>query len=58
MELNQLLTSYDDISLMWHNIRTTKTNQTRTLIEDSKDIGLEKNLEKAKYAAMFRHQNA
>jgi hypothetical protein len=45
---HQLLVYADDVNVLGDNIDTTKKN-TRTLIDDSKEIGLEVNAEKTNY---------
>jgi hypothetical protein len=46
----------DDVNLLGDNIDTIKEN-TETLIDVSKEIGLEINIEKTKYMLLSRHQN-
>jgi hypothetical protein len=44
------------VNLLGDNIHTTKRN-TETLIDASKEFGLEINVEKTKYMLLSRHQN-
>jgi hypothetical protein len=60
LELNgthQLLLYADDINLLGDRINATEEN-TETLLEASRDIGLEINAEKTKYMIMSRHPNS
>jgi hypothetical protein len=56
---HQLLVYLDDVNLLGDIIRvdTIKRN-TQTLINASKEVGLEVNTEKTKYMLLSRHQNA
>jgi hypothetical protein len=53
----QLLVYADDVNLLGDNVDTTKRN-TETVIDASKDVGLEVNAEETKYVLLSRHQNA
>jgi hypothetical protein len=53
---HQLLTYTEDMNLVGDNIDTVKEN-TETLTDASKEIGLDINVEKTKYMLLSRHQN-
>jgi sorting nexin-29 len=53
---HQLLAYADDVNLLGDSIDTIKKN-TETLIDASKEVGLEINVEKTKYMLLSRHQN-
>jgi hypothetical protein len=44
------------VNLLGDNIDTIKKNM-ETLIDDSKEVGLEINVDKTKYMLLSRHQN-
>jgi hypothetical protein len=54
---HQLLVYADDVTILGDNIDTIKKNK-ETLIDTSKAVGLEVNVEKTKYMLLSRHQNA
>jgi hypothetical protein len=53
---HQLLAYADDVNLLGDNIDTINKN-TETLIDASKEVGLEINVEKTMYMLVSRHQN-
>jgi hypothetical protein len=53
----KLLAYTDDINFSGDNINTTK-DFIETLLEATRDVGLEINAENTKYMIMFRHQNS
>jgi sorting nexin-29 len=53
---HQLLAYADDVNLLGDNIDTINKN-TETLIDASKNVGLEINVEKTKYMLLSHHQN-
>jgi hypothetical protein len=54
---HQLLVYADDVNLLGDNIDAIKKNM-ETLIDASKEVGLEINTEKTKYKLLSHHQNA
>jgi hypothetical protein len=54
---HQLLAYADDTNLLGDNIDTTSRNR-ETLIDVSKEVGLEVNIDKTKYIFMSCDQNA
>jgi hypothetical protein len=55
--IHQLLAYADDVNLLGDNIDTIKEN-TETLTDGSKEVGLGINVEKTKYMVLSHHQNA
>jgi hypothetical protein len=53
---HQRLAYTDDVNLLGDNIDTIKKN-TETLIDASKEVGLEINVEKTKYMLLSSHQS-
>jgi hypothetical protein len=51
-----LLVYADYVNLLGDNL-DTKSKNTETLIDDTKEVGLEVNTEKTKYMLLSRHQN-
>jgi ribosomal protein S2 len=55
---HKLLAYADDVNLLGDNIDTTRIKKnTETLIDASKEVGLEINPEKTKYMLLSCHQN-
>jgi hypothetical protein len=53
---HELLAYADDVNLLGDNIDTMEKN-TETLIDTSKEVGLEINIEKTKYTLLSHHRN-
>jgi hypothetical protein len=53
---HQLLAYADDVNLLGDNIDTIKKNM-ETLIDASKEVGLEISVDRTKYMLLSRHQN-
>jgi len=54
---HQLLVYADDVNILGGSVHTIKEN-AEALVVVSKEIGLEMNADKTKYAVMSRDQNA
>jgi hypothetical protein len=55
---HQLLDYTDDVNLLGDNIDTIKKNTEILIVVDaSKEVGLEINVDKTKYMLLSRHQN-
>jgi hypothetical protein len=54
---HQLLVCDDDVDLLGDNIDTI-TKNTETLIDASKEVGLDVNARKTKYMLLYYHHNA
>jgi hypothetical protein len=52
-----MLVYADDVNLLSDNIDTVNKN-TQTLVDASKEVGLEVNTEKTKYMLLSHHQNS
>jgi hypothetical protein len=56
-ETHQLLAYTDDVNLLGDNIDTYKEKHGNFIIDASKEVGLEINVEKTKYMLLSRLQN-
>jgi hypothetical protein len=56
-ETHKLLAYADDVNLQGDITDIIKKN-TETLVDASREVGLEINIEKAKYMLLFHHQNS
>jgi hypothetical protein len=56
-ETHQLLAYADEVNLLGNSTNTVKENQ-KTLLEVSRDVGLEINAQKTKYMIMSHHLNS
>jgi hypothetical protein len=54
---HRLLVCADDVNLLGYNMDTIKKNM-ETLIDASKEVGLEVNADKTKHILLSRHQKA
>jgi hypothetical protein len=54
---HQLLVYADDVNLLGDSINTTNEN-TESILEAGRDVGLKINAEKTKYMIMSRHPNS
>jgi hypothetical protein len=57
LELNGTHQHGDDVNLLRNSINTIKQN-TKTLLEARRDVGLQINAEKTKYMIMTHHPNS
>jgi hypothetical protein len=55
--MHELLAYADDVNLLGNNMDTINKS-TRTLIDASKDVGLEVNIEKTRMPAKIGHKNS